>query len=180
MGHDLVFYILLLLAVLWLCMVLSWLWPQSRAATSQLQPTATKRAKTPTKAQKPFDGLTRKPLCQACQHAAETRQQAPGTLPLLLMCTRGRRRTIDTQQHFCPDHDCSYYGWVGRGNIRGNGHPGGRPWRQTPARRVPHLLPRDSRHAIARQARATRTARVGGGRSGGGLGHPGRGAGVRG
>jgi hypothetical protein len=26
--------------------------------------------------------------------------------------------------------DCSYYGWLGRGNIRANGHPGGNPWRQ--------------------------------------------------
>jgi transposase-like protein len=34
------------------------------------------------------------------------------------------------QQQFCPDEDCAYYGWVGRGNIRSNGHPGGKPWRQ--------------------------------------------------
>jgi hypothetical protein len=44
--------------------------------------------------------------------------------------TRGRRRTIDTSGHFCPDQDCSYRGWLGRGNIRANGHPGGQPWRQ--------------------------------------------------
>ena len=25
---------------------------------------------------------------------------------------------------------CLYYGWVGHGNIRANGHPGGGPWRQ--------------------------------------------------
>jgi hypothetical protein len=43
---------------------------------------------------------------------------------------RGRRRTVDTSQHFCPDHECSYHGWRGRGNIRANGHPGGQPWRQ--------------------------------------------------
>ena len=33
-------------------------------------------------------------------------------------------------QHFCPAPDCSYHGWLGRGNIRANGHPGGQPWRQ--------------------------------------------------
>jgi IS1 family transposase len=44
--------------------------------------------------------------------------------------TRGRRRTVDTSGHFCPDHDCTYHGWLGRGNIRANGHPGGQPWRQ--------------------------------------------------
>jgi hypothetical protein len=44
--------------------------------------------------------------------------------------TRGRKRCIGTQQQFCPDPDCAYYGWVGRGNLRANGHPGGKPWRQ--------------------------------------------------
>jgi IS1 family transposase len=47
-----------------------------------------------------------------------------------LTFTRGRRRTVDTHQHFCPDDACTYYGWPGRGNIRSNGHPGGKPWRQ--------------------------------------------------
>jgi IS1 family transposase len=44
--------------------------------------------------------------------------------------TRGRRRTVDTRSHFCPAPDCSYHGWLGRGNIRSNGHPGDQPWRQ--------------------------------------------------
>src|SRR5262245_5911716 len=44
--------------------------------------------------------------------------------------TRGRRRTVHTSSHFCPAPDCSYRGWLGRGNIRSNGHPGGQPWRQ--------------------------------------------------
>jgi hypothetical protein len=44
--------------------------------------------------------------------------------------TRGRRRTVNTTSHFCPAPDCSYRGWLGRGNIRANGHPGGQPWRQ--------------------------------------------------
>jgi IS1 family transposase len=44
--------------------------------------------------------------------------------------TRGRRRTVDTYKHFCPAPGCSYRGWLGRGNIRANGHPGGQPWRQ--------------------------------------------------
>jgi len=47
-----------------------------------------------------------------------------------MIFTRGRRRTVDTQQQFCPAPDCSYYGWLARGNIRANGHPGGQPWRQ--------------------------------------------------
>jgi hypothetical protein len=47
-----------------------------------------------------------------------------------MIFTRGRKRTVDTQSHFCPDPDCAYHGWLGRGNIRSNGHPGGQPWRQ--------------------------------------------------
>ena len=48
----------------------------------------------------------------------------------MIIFTRGRRRTVDTSGHFCPDHDCSYHGWLGRGNIRSNGHPGSQPWHQ--------------------------------------------------
>ncbi len=107
MGHDLFFYTFLLLAGLWLGMILSWLWPQSRAAMGQLQPTAATRAKAPTTAPKPLAGRTHKPRCEACQPATEPPQQAPFALPPLLTCTRGRRRTIDTQQPFCPDQDCS-------------------------------------------------------------------------
>ena len=32
--------------------------------------------------------------------------------------------------HFCPHRDCDYRGWLGLGNLRANGHPGGGPWRQ--------------------------------------------------
>jgi len=44
--------------------------------------------------------------------------------------TRGRRRQVETSQHFCPNPDCVYRGWVGWGNLRANGHPNGGPWRQ--------------------------------------------------
>jgi hypothetical protein len=37
---------------------------------------------------------------------------------------------VDTSQHFCPNPDCDYRGWVGWGNIRANGHPVGGSWRQ--------------------------------------------------
>ena len=32
--------------------------------------------------------------------------------------------------HFCPHTDCDYRGWLGRNNLRANGHPSGGPWRQ--------------------------------------------------
>jgi hypothetical protein len=37
---------------------------------------------------------------------------------------------VDTSTHFCPNPDCAYRGWVGRGNLRANGHPNGGSWRQ--------------------------------------------------
>src|SRR5262249_10035984 len=44
--------------------------------------------------------------------------------------TRGRRRPVDTSTHCCPNPDCAYRDWVGRGNLRANGHPNGSPWWQ--------------------------------------------------
>jgi IS1 family transposase len=44
--------------------------------------------------------------------------------------TNRRPRTVDTSQHFCPHGGCRYRGWLGRGNLRANGHPHGSPWRQ--------------------------------------------------
>ena len=47
-----------------------------------------------------------------------------------MIVTRGRRRQVDTTSHFCPHAACAYHGRVGFGNIRANGHPTGRRWRQ--------------------------------------------------
>jgi IS1 family transposase len=85
-----------------------------------------KRAKEPT----PFPGLIHQPRCEACEHAVALRLQASSAPPPLLTFPQGRRRTVNTQHHFCPEHHCSYYGWPGRGNIRANSHPGGKLWRQ--------------------------------------------------
>src|SRR5712691_10138233 len=54
----------------------------------------------------------------------------PRTPPPRLVPTWGRRRQVDTSTHFCPNLDCAYRGWVGWGNLRANGHPGGGLWRQ--------------------------------------------------
>jgi transposase-like protein len=37
---------------------------------------------------------------------------------------------VDALHHCCPNPRCRYYGWVGHGNLRANGHPSGGPWRQ--------------------------------------------------
>ena len=47
-----------------------------------------------------------------------------------MIFTRGRLRQISTTGHFCPYTTCAYHGRVDFGNIRANGHPNGRRWRQ--------------------------------------------------
>ncbi len=42
----------------------------------------------------------------------------------------GRHRCVDTNNHYCPNPDCTYYGWLGLGNIVSNGHPNRGIWRQ--------------------------------------------------
>jgi transposase-like protein len=89
-------------------------------------PKSTRRKREP----KPFAGYTHKPECELCDHGLDSHPQASGVPPPRMMFTRGRRRTVDTTGHFCPHPDCSYRGWVDWGNIRANGHPNGRRWRQ--------------------------------------------------
>jgi IS1 family transposase/transposase-like protein len=124
------FYLLVVLGFLWIFFMLHVAWPSPCPATPQrpVEPILPphKRSNEP----KPFAGLIHKPLCDACEHAAEARPQAPAAPPPRITCTRGRQRTIDTSQHFCPHPPCAYRGWVGLGNLRANGHPNGGPWRQ--------------------------------------------------
>ena len=71
---------------------------------------------------------TKRPPCPACA-AAQERQESgvatPDEPPPIIEQARGRSRSVDTSSHFCPRKNCRYYGWLGRGNIRANGHPNG-------------------------------------------------------
>jgi IS1 family transposase/transposase-like protein len=113
--------------VLMLLVVLSRRLCRSGKSTS----TATKPPSA-TREPKPFAGLTHKPDCPACAQAVEMQPSAsaPPAPPPRMIVTRGRRRHIDTTGHFCPHTTCAYHGRVGWGNIRANGHPNGRRWRQ--------------------------------------------------
>jgi len=130
MGHHPLFDALLILACLWLGMLLWWAWLKGRSALTLTICLPAKPMRKRAQEPKPFAGLTHKPLCDACEQAAEPQQLTSSSPPPVLTSTRGRRRTIDTERHFCPDGDCLYCGCLGRGNIRSNGHPGGKPWRQ--------------------------------------------------
>ena len=124
------FYQLLLVALMLICILIHVWWPDPSRATPPrpLKPDKPRRKRS--KEPKPFTGYIDRPLCEACEAGTDPHPQAPGFPPPVITFTRGRKRTVDTSGHFCPDHDCSYHGWLGRGNIRANGHPGGQPWRQ--------------------------------------------------
>jgi IS1 family transposase len=130
MVSHLFFYQLVLVALVWLCLMLQWTWPSDPATacptTQEPIPPRPKRQREP----KPFEGLTTKPHCDACAQVSDPHPHAPSAPPPRIVMTRGRRRQIDTSRHFCPHPDCAYRGWVGRGNLRANGHPNGGPWRQ--------------------------------------------------
>ena len=130
MAPNLLLYQLLLVALVLLCLLIHVGWPDMPLAMPQPPLVSNKRRRTRSKEPKPFIGLLHKPFCETCEQGADTRPKAAGSPPALLIFARGRRRTVDTSQHFCPDHACDYHGWLGRGNIRANGHPGGQPWRQ--------------------------------------------------
>ena|SRR5882724_1908427 len=126
MAHDLLFHTLLLLGILGLSASLIWVWRRRHAATSHATTRATRRSP----ANKPFPGLIHKPSCTTCEDRAQEQAKAPPAAPLPMVPIRGCPRTVDTQPHFCPNPRCDYYGWIGFGNIRANGHPSGGRWRQ--------------------------------------------------
>jgi IS1 family transposase len=130
MVSNLFFYQLMLIALVWLCLMLHWLWPSEPAAERLTTAPPIPPSRTRSKVPKPFPGLTRKPHCDACAQDITLRREPPCAPPPRLISIRGRRRQVDTSHHFCPDPDCRYGGWTGLGNISANGHPSGGPWRQ--------------------------------------------------
>lgn len=130
MIPHLVYYQLVILVLLWLCLMLPHLWPSPPGGAPQTptQPIRPKRQRSTEP--KPFAGLTHKPHCALCEHESGERAPAPPQRPDPIPPTHRRPRTVDTSRHFCPHTDCDYRGWPGLGNLRANGHPSGGPWRQ--------------------------------------------------
>jgi hypothetical protein len=130
MASTPLFYQLLLIALVLMCLLVHVGLPNDPPLVPKtpLEPQSCRRRRT--KEPKPFAGLIHQPLCEACEQGTDTRPQAPGSPPPAITFTRGRKRSVDTHAHFCPDPDCSYYGRLGWGNLRANGHPGGQSWRQ--------------------------------------------------
>ena len=130
MVSELFFYQLALIALLWLCCMLHWVWLSERVVPGSTLPPPPLQPRKRSREPKPFAGLTRKPPCAACEQAHEHVPQPPGGPPPRIVPTRGRPRQVETSQHFCPYPDWASQGWVGLGNLRANGHPSGGPWRQ--------------------------------------------------
>jgi IS1 family transposase len=130
MVPTLLFYQLGLVALVCVFLMLCWLWPNDAASLHQpivpTKPSRRQRSKEPT----PFAGLTQRPPCALCERAATQAPEPPPAPPEPMPPTHRRPRTVDTSQHFCPHGGCRYRGWLGRGNLRANGHPNGGPWRQ--------------------------------------------------
>jgi IS1 family transposase len=131
MVSNLIFYQLMLITLVWVFLMLYGLWPLKAAAARPIPPTPLTPRGKHAKKSKPFPGLSRKPPCDACEQAIKPPTlQPPSMPPPTVPASRGRRRHVDTSQHFCPDPDCRYGGWLGLGNITSNGHPSGGLWRQ--------------------------------------------------
>jgi transposase-like protein/IS1 family transposase len=130
MIPHLVYYQLVILLLLWLCLMLPYLWPPSRRGMPTRPadpiPPKPKRSGEP----KTFEGLTQKPFCALCEQATGESAPEPPRRPDPMPPTNRRPRRVDTSMHFCPHSDCDYRGWLGLNNLRANGHPSGGPWRQ--------------------------------------------------
>jgi hypothetical protein len=127
-----IYYQLVIVGLLWLCIMLHDVWP-SQDAVSPPPPVPPvppqlkrKRSNVPT----PFVGLTQRPHCALCEHEPNHSEPQPPRRPTPIAPPPRRPRVIDTSMHFCPHAGCDYQGWLGLGNLRANGHPSGGPWRQ--------------------------------------------------
>jgi hypothetical protein len=111
-AHQ-VYYQLVVVGLLWLCIILHYLWP-SRGAGSPQPPAAAvppqfkrKRSKEPT----PFEGLTQRPHCAVCEHDAPHPEPQPLRRPDPRPSTNRRPCASDTSMHCCPHAGCDYPGW---------------------------------------------------------------------
>src|SRR2546428_13190371 len=108
MVSHLVVYQLMLIALLWVFLMLSWVWPSEPAAARPLPPTPVTPPRKRSTAPTPFPGLIRQPHCDACAQAVASHRESPCAPSPRLISTRGRRRQVDTSRHCCPEPAFSY------------------------------------------------------------------------
>ena len=107
MIPDLFFYQLVLVALVWLCLMLQWVWPSDRVTAQPTPPPPTLPRRKQRCEPTPFVGLTTKPHCDACDQAQAPHPRAPSAPPPQIIMTRGRRRQVNLSTHFCPNPTCA-------------------------------------------------------------------------
>lgn len=132
MIPHLVYYQLVMLVLLWLCVMRPSLWPSPGpgAPPTRAAPTPSQAKRQPSNDPKPFEGLTPKPHCALCERDLASPQAPPPVPPNPMPPTTRRPREVGTSQPFCPHSGCDYRGGLDWGNLRAKGHPRGGPWRQ--------------------------------------------------
>ena len=130
-SHPFVYQIVLF-ALIWLFIMLHLTRPTPgmRTPVTPAEPKLLKPKRHRSHEPKPFEGLTHKPPCALCARDTASPQSPPPVPPDRMPPTNRRPREVDTSRHFCPHAGCAYRGWLGFGNLRANGQPSGRPWRQ--------------------------------------------------
>ena len=107
-----VYYLLMAMGCLWLCLMLHYGWPH-RSTGAHPEPIALVLLKSKRKrstAPQPFKGLTQRPHCAACEHDAHHPKALPPRRPDPMATTNRRPCAIDTSRHFCPHAGCDYRG----------------------------------------------------------------------
>ena len=130
MIPPLVYYQLVILILLWLCVMLPHFWPSPPAGMPNRPAEPIKPKRRRSTEPQAFEGLTKKPHCALCERDTVQPQPPAPVPPDPRAPTNRRPRTVDTSEHFCPHSGCDYWGWLGLGNLRANGHPNGGRWRQ--------------------------------------------------
>jgi hypothetical protein len=101
MLDNLSWYAVVCLLVVFLYSLHRGRWRGAKTAATAPKPPKPKREP------KPFAGLTHKPACELCEWGSEPLPQALSAPPPRRRFTRGRRRQVDTTNHFCPHAACA-------------------------------------------------------------------------
>jgi hypothetical protein len=131
-STPLVYYQLVILALIWLCVMRLPLWPSPSRGMPPRPAAPIKPKRRRSSAPNPFAGLTQQPHCALCEGETGERTPAPPRRLDPMRSTNRRPRTVDLSLPFCPPLNCYDRGGLGRHNLRTQVPPSGGPWRQVP------------------------------------------------